>query len=141
MQADPPAIIEGRAPWTTYVMWLALLAVVVAGGWFLHKQTTVTWLQTTIFAVCGAIGVFTLHALTDALRLRVIIENDAVLIRRAWTGTGFLLSEVRKVERLQPEWRISLQDGGIVHMPIDITNHARIGGMLLEAEARNRART
>ncbi|MFN7613668.1 MAG: hypothetical protein ACK5P8_00590 [Phycisphaerae bacterium] len=140
MDAQAPDTIEGRAPWTTYVMWVALLAVVIAGGWFLHKQTSITWLQTTIFAVCGAISVFALHALTDALRLRVIVENDTVLIRRAWTGTGFLLSEVRKVERLQPDWRITLEDGGIAHVPTDITNHARIGVALLEAEARNRAR-
>ncbi len=140
MDAHSPDTIEGRAPWTTYVLWFTILAVVIAGGWFLHKQTSFIWLQITILAVCGLISVFALHALTDALRLRVIIEHDTVLIRRAWTSTGFLLSEVRKVERLQPEWRVSLDDGGTAHVPMDITNHARIGGVLLEAEARNRAR-
>ncbi len=132
--------LEGRAPWTTLVMWTALLTVVIAGGWFLHKQAATAWLQTTIIVTCGAVGLFALHAIVDSLRLRVIVENDSMLIRRAWTGVGFLLSEVRKVERLQPDWRITLQDGGIIHVPMDITNHARIGTTLLEAEARNRAR-
>lgn len=140
MDVDSPAIIQGRAPWNTYVIWLSLLAVTVVGGWFLHKQTDITWLRTTVFAVCGVICVLALHALTDALRLRVIIENETVLIRRAWTGTGFLLSEIRKIERIQPEWRVTLEDGGIAFVPMDITQHARIGGILLEAEARNRAR-
>lgn len=132
--------LEGRAPWTTLVMWTALLTVVVAGGWFLHRQAATAWLQITIIVTCGAVGLFASHALIDSLRVRVIVENDSLLIRRAWTGVGFLLSEVRKVERLQPDWRITLDDGSNVYVPMDITNHARIGTALLEAEARNRVR-
>jgi len=81
-----------------------------------------------------------LVGLLDALRLRIVIEEGMVLVRRGWTSRGFLLSEIVRIQRLSPAWLVTLEDGSRVQVPMDITHHERIGAALLQAEGENQAR-
>lgn len=123
------------------ILWLVQAIIVIGGGAFLFPQITSNALRGVLAILLIFALAVVLWGLVGAVRTRVIITAGTVLVRRAFTSDGFLLSEVRDVRQAaSTHWLIVLEDDTSVPVPMDITNHARIGAALLEAAGENRAR-
>lgn len=134
----PTDQLEGRPPLVNIFFWLAQLAIVIAGAAFLGPRIASPVLVSVLAVLLLLVLAVLLWGLLGALRTRVIISQDTVLIRRAFTSDGVLLADIRDVrEASSNHWIITLADASTVIVPMDITNHARIGVALLEAAAAN----
>lgn len=134
----PTDQLEGRPPLVNILFWLAQLAIIIAGAAFLGPRIASPILLSVLAVLLLLVLAVLLWGLLGALRTRVIISQDTLLIRRAFTSDGVLLADIRAVrEASSNHWIITLEDASTVIVPMDITNHARIGVALLEAAAAN----
>jgi hypothetical protein len=139
-QEQRPSSLQARATAGSIGLWCVLVAILVGGGlylWPLMNSNPMRWI---IGGLLSPLVFIVLVGLIDALRLRIVIEDGMVLVRRGWTSRGFLLSEIVRIERRSPEWLVILEDDSRVQVPMDITHHERIGAALLQAEGENQAR-